>query len=302
MLETTEDGIIAPGVELQLDWTLVSTEPGDVVIFSSYVPHRSRPNRSDRRRALIYLTYNAQAEGYLRDEYYRHKRANIKSGRLSMINHFQGTALATPSAGALAAGAPAAGACAAAASWEAIDQLRRLFALNGGKMYDPIVTQLEHALQGAALAEAAGAPDALIAAALLHDVGHLLLDEHMGNGDFLLEDRRHEELGADFLQNLSFPQSVVEPIRLHVPAKRYLCASDGAYWDGLSSASQRSLDVQGGAFSDAEAASFIARPHAPSAADVRRWDDRAKGAGVATPQLEHFLTGAVSRVLVAATQ
>jgi len=149
LLETTEDGIIAPGVEL--DWTLVPTEPGDVVIFSSYVPHRSGLNRSDRRRALIYLTYNAQAEGYLRDEYYRHKRANIKSGRLSMINHFQGTALATPSAGAPAAGAPAAGACAASNSWEAIDQLRRLFALNGGTMYDPIVTQLEHALQGAAL-------------------------------------------------------------------------------------------------------------------------------------------------------
>ena len=96
LIGLTEDGILAQVAEASLDFTPCEMEPGDVAVFSSYIPHRSRPNHSGERRALLYLTYNAQREGYLRDEYYRHKRAALKSGQLSLIKHFQGVALSSP--------------------------------------------------------------------------------------------------------------------------------------------------------------------------------------------------------------
>lgn len=93
LIGLTEDGIISKEAEAALEFTPCETAPGDVVIFSSYVPHRSRPNLSTQRRTLLYLTYNAQVEGYLRDEYYRHKRQHMKNGTLSLIKHFQGIAI-----------------------------------------------------------------------------------------------------------------------------------------------------------------------------------------------------------------
>jgi hypothetical protein len=91
LIGLTDGGVIDPAVEAEMDFVPVETRKGDCVIFSSYTPHRSTANRTTNARKLIYLTYNAQNEGYLRDEYYRHKRANMASGRISMINHFQGT-------------------------------------------------------------------------------------------------------------------------------------------------------------------------------------------------------------------
>eukprot|EP00908_Phaeocystis_cordata_P027186 Transcript_9721.p3 GENE.Transcript_9721~~Transcript_9721.p3 ORF type:complete len:201 (+),score=103.57 Transcript_9721:1291-1893(+) len=175
-------------------------------------------------------------------------------------------------------------------------ELREMFAVHGDTMYDPVVTQQEHALQSAAIAEHAGASDALVTAALLHDVGHLLLGEHMGNEHFLQEDLEHEVKGAEWLRP-RFPAEITEAVRLHVPAKRYLTQAVDGYWDGLSSASKRSLEVQGGTFSADEAAEWIKQPHALSASKLRYWDDKGKAKGMATPPLEHFLTGAVTRVL-----
>ncbi|MEI9986731.1 MAG: phosphonate degradation HD-domain oxygenase [Aliidongia sp.] len=136
------------------------------------------------------------------------------------------------------------------------------------------VTQEAHALQSAALAEAAGAEEPLVVAALLHDLGHLIHNA----GESLAArgvDARHEVIAATWLVR-HFGPAVVEPVRLHVPAKRYLCATDPAYHASLSAASQRSLAVQGGAFDVAEAGNFAALPFTRDAVELRRWDDLAK--------------------------
>ncbi len=148
------------------------------------------------------------------------------------------------------------------------------------------VSQLEHALQCARLAELEGRAPALIAAALLHDIGHLV-----GAGDEGLAeqgvDARHEQIAAVWLRR-HFGPTVVEPVRLHVDAKRFLCQSEPAYWASLSDASKTSLEVQGGTFREAEAATFIAQPHAADAVLLRRWDDLAKVPNLATPDISHY--------------
>jgi len=148
------------------------------------------------------------------------------------------------------------------------------------------VSQLAHALQCATLAEREEAASHLIAAALLHDIGHLV-----GDGDAGLAakgiDARHEDVGAAFLQQW-FDDDVCQAVRLHVDAKRYLCHAEADYFDGLSPASVRSLEVQGGPMSAQEAAAYMAHPQAEAANRVRRWDDWGKDADMVTPGLEHF--------------
>jgi phosphonate degradation associated HDIG domain protein len=151
--------------------------------------------------------------------------------------------------------------------------LARLCA-RGGERYGERVTQLDHALQCASLAAEAGAADSLVAAALLHDYGHLIDDRgHMAERDGL--DGEHEAVGAAALVAW-FGPAVTEPVALHVAAKRYLCAAEPGYFEALSPASQLSLELQGGPFAPAEAAAFIARPFAPDAVRLRRWDDWGK--------------------------
>jgi hypothetical protein len=157
----------------------------------------------------------------------------------------------------------------------------------GQTNYDESVTQIEHSLQCAYLARQAGASSESVGAALLHDIGHFLTDEHADNGDFLAEDWRHEAVGADCLAPF-IVESVIQAIRLHVPAKRFLCATDPAYFDGLSRASQRSLEVQGGKMSPAEAAAFRENRWHELAVRVRRWDDGAKVAAWEVPPLESY--------------
>lgn len=148
------------------------------------------------------------------------------------------------------------------------------------------VTQLEHGLQAAALAEAKQAPAELIAAALLHDVGHLLHDLPDDAPDTGTDDH-HETSASRYLAHI-FGPAVCEPVRLHVAAKRYLCATDPAYLGGLSRPSLVSLSLQGGAMSAAEAEEFRQHPFFADAVRLRRWDDEAKVAGLATPALEYF--------------
>ena len=154
----------------------------------------------------------------------------------------------------------------------------------GQSFYDEVVTQLEHALQCAALAQQHDASPTLITSALLHDLGHFILDEHNADKAFLATDLNHEEIGARYLEPF-FPEAVTTPIRLHVPAKRYLCTTDASYHDGLSEASKRSLVVQGGVMSDAERAAFEQIPHFRDALTLRRWDDLAKVKGLETAKL-----------------
>jgi phosphonate degradation associated HDIG domain protein len=167
------------------------------------------------------------------------------------------------------------------------DFMLETLAVHGERLYGgEKVTQLEHALQAAALGEAEGASDALVIAALLHDIGHLL---HQFERDVFKRgfDDLHEERGAEMLSRW-FGPDVSEPVRLHVPAKRYLCATEAHYWDNLSIVSKRSLEIQGGPFNDHEAAAFIEQPYAPEAVRVRSWDDLAKAPGRAVPGLDHY--------------
>ena len=113
------------------------------------------------------------------------------------------------------------------------------------RMYDEAVTELDHALQAAALAQSDGAPDHLVAAALLHDVGHLVSDDNVTLDDDLTDDFHHERVGAQYLARWFGPE-VTAPVALHVAAKRYLCAIEPGYLDGLSPSSARSLALQGG--------------------------------------------------------
>ena len=149
------------------------------------------------------------------------------------------------------------------------------------------VTQLQHALQGAAMAEAACESDAMVVAALLHDIGHMV--HGLGEDPALAGiDDRHEALSAAWLAEYFGPQ-VTEPVRLHVQAKRYLCASDRDYLSLLSDDSVRSLHLQGGPMNEAEARAFCQQDAADQAVRLRLYDDRAKDPQAATPPFEHFL-------------
>jgi len=168
-----------------------------------------------------------------------------------------------------------------------VRQIARLFGSEGAAEYlgEP-VTQAAHMLQAARLAELDGASDALIAAALLHDVGHFT---GAVSGHELMSgtDNRHSHSGADWLGQWFGPE-VTEPVRLHVAAKRYLCAVDPGYAGLLSPASVYTLSVQGGPMAEAEIAQFQSGPYADDACRLRRWDDAAKDPRAAVPSFGHF--------------
>jgi [1-hydroxy-2-(trimethylamino)ethyl]phosphonate dioxygenase len=165
-----------------------------------------------------------------------------------------------------------------------IDEIFVLFAKYGDRGYGEDVNQREHALQAAHFAREAGEPDTLIAAALLHDVGQFL-NEAGEAAEREGRDARHEVNGADLLARY-FPEAVVAPIRMHVAAKRYLCAIDPAYHDGLSAASRLSLRLQGGPFDAREAEDFSRLPYADEALRLRRYDDLGKQSDLAVVGLE----------------
>lgn len=169
-----------------------------------------------------------------------------------------------------------------------VDEIAALFARSGDSQYGgEAVSQREHALQCALLAEQHQAPPALISASLLHDIGHLLHDLPDDAPDQGIDDH-HENSGFHFLRQ-RFDTDVSEPVRLHVDAKRYLCTVDDGYEELLSEPSLVSLRLQGGKMSDQELESFRANPHWESAVRLRYWDDRAKAAKLPTPPIDHFL-------------
>ena len=168
-----------------------------------------------------------------------------------------------------------------------VDEVLQLFEQRGHSQYGgEAVSQLEHALQSAFLAEQEGAPAALIVAALLHDLGHLLHDLPDDAPERGIDDD-HETIASNYLKPL-YPESVTDPLRLHVAAKRYLCAVDSGYQQSLSEPSRISLTLQGGPMTAAEVARFRQSPHWEDAVRLRRWDDAAKVPGLVTPPLSHF--------------
>ncbi|MGH7124209.1 MAG: HD domain-containing protein [Stellaceae bacterium] len=162
------------------------------------------------------------------------------------------------------------------------DEIAALFATYGGETYGEGVTTADHSLQTAALARAEGADEALCLAALLHDVGHFLeeRDDRFGY-------HKHDRSGGEWLAD-RFPATVSEPVRLHVAAKRYLCATEPEYFVVLSEASKHSLGKQGGPMGAEEATAFAQRAFAEDAVRLRRWDDRGKVTGIEVPALESY--------------
>ncbi len=168
-----------------------------------------------------------------------------------------------------------------------VNEILSLFESKGNRAYEGEgVSQLEHALQSAHRAEQDGAAPELICAALLHDIGHLINDR--GETPTLRgEDDLHQYMALPFLRP-AFPEAVLGAIRLHVDAKRYLCAIRPGYREALSEDSKRSLELQGGVFAPAQAERFIRQPFAADAVKVRLWDDAAKVPGASTPGLAHY--------------
>ena len=169
-----------------------------------------------------------------------------------------------------------------------LERISELLTLKAEGLYGlSAVNQRQHALQAAWLAEQAGCSDALIVASLLHDVGHMVHDLGENPAEAGIDDM-HEQRGFEFLAGWFGPE-VTEPVRLHVAAKRYLCATEADYFSRLSKDSVLSLSLQGGPMSAAEVSAFDLSAQSAAAVQLRRFDERAKVKGLETPGVEHFL-------------
>lgn len=177
-------------------------------------------------------------------------------------------------------------------------QIAQRLDINGQHRYGlSDINQIQHGLQAAWLAERAGDPPSLIAAALMHDIGHMLHNLGENPAEAGIDDR-HEDVGHAFLV-AHFGPEVSEPVRLHVAAKRYLCGKEADYFAKLSKDSVLSLSLQGGPMSAAEIVDFESLPHWQAAVRLRRYDEGAKVKGLETPALAHFMPY-VAQVLRAA--
>jgi phosphonate degradation associated HDIG domain protein len=167
------------------------------------------------------------------------------------------------------------------------DEILALFARRGAAAYfGESVSTTEHALQAAYFAQGEAASPALIVAALLHDIGHLVEDVPDDLADWTA-DAHHEEIGGRWLAQRFRPE-VSEPVRLHVPAKRYLLATNAKYFARLSPASVITLKLQGGPMTPQEVAKFETERFYREAVRVRQWDDQGKVAGLKTPGLGDY--------------
>jgi phosphonate degradation associated HDIG domain protein len=171
---------------------------------------------------------------------------------------------------------------------KSVDEIIALYERHGSDFYSEDISQIDHAVQAANLALASGTSSDLVLASLLHDIGHLMHLDAMGADDsHFTQDLRHEKVGADELA-LQFPAAVIEPIRWHVAAKRWLCARDPEYAAALSEASKQSLHFQGGPMSATECAEFESHKWFKEAVQLRRWDDEAKVVGRDGDHLAQF--------------
>ena len=208
-----------------LSWVNCPTNFGDVVLFNSYIPHKSGPNKSNNPRKSLYITYNHANEGNLRDDYYQNKLKNIEDNKISLIDHYDGNIVSKKK--------------------QIVEEIIQLYQCQGNKNYDLHINHLQHALQTTQLSKNNGDSESFQLSCFLHDIGHLLLDENNKNPDFLKKDLKHETIGFNYLKKY-FDLSITKPIMFHVLAKRYLCSIDQNYYQNLSQASKKSFLIQGG--------------------------------------------------------
>ena len=158
---------------------------------------------------------------------------------------------------------------------EFADLLFNFIREEGKTNYDESVTQLQHSLQTASLARTEDGRSHIVIASLLHDIGHLLIDENDSKNNFLKKDLHHEIIASNFLKDF-FSEEITETIRLHVVAKRYLCSIDNSYYESLSKASKNSFEVQGGALKKDEINELENNKYFKDSVRLRKWDDRGK--------------------------
>ena len=167
-----------------------------------------------------------------------------------------------------------------------VDQIFSIFREYGSRHYGENVSELEHALQTAEFAKEFGEPESIVLSCLLHDYGHMLHDLGEDAAEYGI-DAKHEVIGATLLKDY-FPEIILEPIRQHVAAKRYLCWRMPTYIDGLSDSSRLSLQLQGGPMNDVEAQKFETNPHFAACIKVRQYDDMGKVPAMQTADLESY--------------
>lgn len=288
---------IDPEWENKATWTPVPLPAGALLVFGSYLAHRSGPNTSPRARAAIYATYNGVSEGDKHDSYYAHRRTAWPPSdeRVPGVDYTEGAltyAYGSPMTGGV-------GLIDKKLAGDKVDGVLRLMKAQGEADYiGEKISQLEHALQAAHAARTSGADEPTVVAALLHDIGQFVRsDEAMMVNGSSVGNKGHEALGAAYLASLGFPGSVTQLVGAHVVAKRYLTATRVGYLDALSPASKLSLKCQGGPFSPAEVAAFEDDPLAKEKVALRLWDDGAKVVGLDVPGLESYRDMMV-RVLV----
>ncbi len=243
-----------------LDWSKpLSTKFGDIILFDSYIPHRSQINKSNKARKTLYVTYNSLEDGYMREEYYKNKLNNLSKDKISFIDHYKGNIINKN----------------LSHKKYVVDFIIDLYKSKGLSNYDEYITQNQHAFQSFNIAYNKKYTKELQLSAFLHDIGHLLLDENRENDNFLNKDLKHEVIAYRFLKNF-FDKKVTHPILLHVMAKRYLCSIDKQYYHALSDGSKKSLEIQGGLLNEKEQLTFANNKYFVDAMNLRKIDDTAK--------------------------
>ena len=275
------DGVI---IQEDLKWTVpINTNFGDIILFDSYIPHRSYINKSINPRTALYVTYNSIDEGYLRDEYYNMKKKTLKNNKISLIDHYDGNIITNNTEH----------------RDYVINYIINLYETRGHTMYDKHITQLEHAFQTMNIAIEKNYNKKFQLACFLHDIGHLLLDEHNNNGDFLEENLHHETIGFNFLAEF-FDHSITYPILSHVTAKKYLCTKDKNYYDNLSEASKKSFEIQGGYMTTKQMEMFEKTQYFNSTIKLRQIEDESKNKKINVNKINynlHYVKNLISKYI-----
>jgi predicted HD phosphohydrolase/ectoine hydroxylase-related dioxygenase (phytanoyl-CoA dioxygenase family) len=254
-----EDGVIKNSDKL--NWNkAINTRFGDIVLFNSYIPHKSSVNLGKFPRKALYLTYNDAIEGDRRKEYYDLKTKQLSSNKISLINHYDGNVTANQTL---------------YHKQYVIDYILNLYHENGHTKYDDDGSQLEHAFVVMNMARQNNYSENFQLSCFLHDIGHLLLDENNDNDNFLESDLKHEYCGGKFLRQFLCDE-IVLPITLHVRAKRYLCTVNQSYYDQLSPASKKSFCIQGGKMNESEIELFKKSRYFNEAIKMREFEDISK--------------------------
>ena len=256
-----QDGVIID--ESKLSWLPpVFTNFGDIILFDSYIPHKSTNNISDSPRKSLYLTFNPSDEGNNREYYYDLKKKNNNSTKLSLINHYDGNLIENTLNNNLHKD-------------YVIKNIINLYKNYGHTYYDANFTQEKHAFATVKEAIFNCQSEKLILACFLHDIGHLLLNESQSDSNFLQENLRHETIAYNFLKQY-YPDFITKPILLHVQAKRYLCSTRKPYYDKLSDSSKKSFHLQGGFMTDYHIKKFESNKYFNDAVKLRELEDMSK--------------------------